>query len=111
MKETELLELDKQNCIIRSMCQALCDEYPSARYGLAHVVVDDWNFDDHFLDTCSADVTAALTTATGNRRELEATAYVLQAIRAFPRSVRCLPSAYSVDDDGNVIADDGDMTY
>ena len=111
MKETELLELDKQNRIIRSLCKALCDEYPSARYGLAHVVVDDWNFEDHFLDACSADVEAALTTATDNRRELEATRYVLQAIRAFPHAVRYLPAAYSTDDDGNVIADDEDITY
>ena len=116
VKESTLLELEKQNRILVALCKALCEQYPNARYGLAHVVVDDFNFDDRFLDACIAGLERTLTVDVGDRREFEATLYTLRAIQAFPRSVRCLPMAYAIDADDNVIVDgvlydDEDMTY
>jgi hypothetical protein len=66
------------------LCDALCERYPAAENGPAHVVVSDNNFDDEFIDGALSRVESAKLPAD----ERAATLAVLRRLREIPLEQR-----------------------
>lgn len=63
----------------KQMVDEFIAKYPDAEYGAAHVVLGDYNFEDHFIDSAIVEVKATLD--------------LLHALRAIPKNERVIDDA------------------
>lgn len=52
--------MSEQNPIIEEMIDKFIAEYPKAEFGLAHIVLSDYNLSDAHIDWCAALLSAVL---------------------------------------------------
>ena len=67
-----------------AMIEDLCRRYPRAEWGPAHIVLSDYNLEDHWLDMSIAHVRAAPPSDENN-----AVLACLLALRAIHEDTRC----------------------
>lgn len=68
---------------VQTLIEAFLALWPEAEYGFAHIILSDYNLEDHWFDEVLANATTSLVD--------QATEHFLRLLFCIPEDERCIP--------------------